>query len=52
MKQIKAGKALLSWARKLGETAMNYGLGDGFLGQPSGVDAIKRQIKELEHSRR
>ena len=52
MKQLKAGKALLSWARKLGESGMNYGLGDGFLGQPSRVDAIKRQIKELEHSRR
>ena len=51
MKQIKAGKALLSWAKKLGESAMSQGLDDGFLGQPSRVDAIKRQIKELEHSR-
>lgn len=51
-KQLKAGKALLSWAKKLGESAMNFGLDDGFLGQPSRIDAIKRQIKELEHSRR
>ena len=51
MKQIKAGKSLLSWAKRLGETAMYHGLGDDFLGQPSRIDAIKRQIKELEQQR-
>ncbi|MBC8203250.1 MAG: hypothetical protein H8E91_05420 [Planctomycetes bacterium] len=51
MKQIKAGKALLSWAKKLGESAMNFGLDDGFLGGPDRIAAIKRQIKELEQQR-
>ncbi len=51
MKQIKAGKALLSWANKLGESAMNFGLDDGFLGGPDRIAAIKRQIKELEQQR-
>ncbi len=51
MKQIKAGKSLLSWAKRLGETAMNHGLDDGFLGQPNRIDAIKRQIKDLEQQR-
>ena len=51
MKQIKAGKKLLSWANKLGESAMNFGLDDGFLGGPDRVAAIKRQIKELEQQR-
>lgn len=51
MKQIKAGRALLTWAKKLGESAMNFGLDDGFLGGPDRVAAIKRQIKELEQQR-
>jgi len=51
MKQIKAGKALLSWANRLGESAMFDNLDDGTFGQPSRIDAIKRQIKELEQQR-
>ena len=52
MKQIKAGKALLSWARRVGESLGNYRLARYPLYGPEVLNQIKRTIKELEHSRR
>ena len=51
MKQIQAGKSLLTWANRVGESAMNYGLAPYPLAGTERVDAIKRQIKELEQQR-
>ena len=51
MKQIQAGKALLTWANRVGESAMNYGLAPYPLAGTERVDGIKRQIKELEQQR-
>lgn len=42
---IKAGKELLNWAKKLGETAEIVGLNE------ENIDQIKRVIKDLEHAR-
>jgi hypothetical protein len=50
-KQIKAGKGLLSWARRVGESKGNYGLAIYPLYGPEVLNGIKRQIKELEQQR-
>lgn len=52
MQQIKAGEELISWGRRLGESAMSQGLGDGFMGSPNRIEAIKRQIEELKRNLR
>jgi hypothetical protein len=43
--RIKAGKELLSWAKKLGETAEFMGLNE------DNLDMLKRHIKDLEHQK-
>ncbi len=47
-KRIKAGRELIRWADKLGESAMYLNIGNFALTQ-EGVNVLERQILELDH---